>query len=80
MGSWIHKGEELDFKIVKDGVVNKTLEPNGEWELDSYTAKNIVGISCCPNVTYPTIKINLKINRLHGAHTASIVIPTVGKC
>ncbi|XP_018562155.1 neuronal acetylcholine receptor subunit alpha-5-like [Anoplophora glabripennis] len=77
VGSWVQKGEELDIKLLKEVVSQKAMEPNGEWEIESYTAKKYAGRYCCPNVTFPSIEIKFKINRLHGAHAASIIIPTV---
>lgn len=79
-GSWIHKGEQLNFTLSKNVVNIKALPSNGEWKIDSYKALRHAGnYSCCPNETYPSIEITFKISRLSGAHAASIVIPTLGK-
>lgn len=81
VGSWVHKGEELDLKLLNNVIVQSSMEPNGEWEIDSYTTKKFAGhYKCCPNITYPSIEIKFKIKRLHGAHAASVIIPTIGKC
>ncbi|XP_019865617.2 neuronal acetylcholine receptor subunit alpha-5 [Aethina tumida] len=77
-GSWVHKGEELDIRYRKPILVLDDLVPNGEWELEKFNAyRNPGHYDCCPNSTYPTVTLSLKINRLHGAHTASVIIPAI---
>ncbi|KAJ8924335.1 hypothetical protein NQ315_007131 [Exocentrus adspersus] len=78
VGSWVHKGEELDLKITKDVVSLKAMEANGEWEIEAVSTKKYAGhYKCCPNVTFPSVEVNFKIKRLHGAHAASVIIPTI---
>ncbi|KAJ8962670.1 hypothetical protein NQ318_001064 [Aromia moschata] len=77
-GSWVHKGEELNLRLVKDVMSTVDMEPNGEWEIANWTAKRNPGIyKCCPNTTYPSVEIVFNLKRLSGAHAASVVIPTI---
>lgn len=81
LGSWSHSGEEINIRPMGlSGVSIEELEPNGEWELSQIqTVKHDGKYDCCPNTTYPSIRISFIINRLHGSHTASVVVPFLGK-
>ncbi|CAH1164662.1 unnamed protein product [Phaedon cochleariae] len=76
MGSWVHKGEELNIKLMKNVVNMDDLIHNGEWKISSYSSvRNSGKYACCPNDTYPSIEISFKVKRLSGSHAAGIVIP-----
>lgn len=80
IGSWVHKGEELDLLLTRKAVNTRDLVSNGEWKLEVVNVlKNVGKYECCPNDTFPSIKIVFNIERLSGAHTATIIIPTLGK-
>lgn len=56
------------------------LASNGEWKLEVVKVfKNVGKYECCPKDTFPSIQITFKIKRLSGAHTASVIIPTLGE-
>ncbi|XP_063932693.1 neuronal acetylcholine receptor subunit alpha-3-like [Zophobas morio] len=75
-GSWVHSGEELDLQISKDALNTDDLIYNGEWDLiDTNVFKHPGIYKCCPNNTYPSINYSFKIQRISGAHTASVILP-----
>uniref|UniRef100_A0A6P7GV31 Neuronal acetylcholine receptor subunit alpha-7-like n=1 Tax=Diabrotica virgifera virgifera TaxID=50390 RepID=A0A6P7GV31_DIAVI len=78
IGSWMHKGEEIDIVAEKNVVNVDDLIPNGEWEILSHSTVKHKGVyACCPNNTYPSVDINFTIRRLAGSHAASMVIPVI---
>ncbi|XP_056633250.1 neuronal acetylcholine receptor subunit alpha-3-like [Diorhabda sublineata] len=78
IGSWMHKGEEIDMVIDKSVLNTEELLPNGEWEILGHSTVKHRGIyPCCPNNTYPSIDVNISIKRLAGSHAASMVIPCI---
>lgn len=78
-GSWVHSGEELDLQISKDALNTDDLIYNGEWDLiDTNVFKHPGIYKCCPNNTYPSINYSFKIQRISGAHTASVILPAFG--
>lgn len=80
IGSWVHKGEELDLLLPKSAIITKDLISNDEWGLEVVkVVKNIGKYPCCPKETFPSVQVTFTIRRLPGAHTASVVIPTLGK-
>jgi hypothetical protein len=79
-GSWVHSGEELDIRVAKPGISTEDLVPNGEWALaDTNVIKHPGKFKCCPNNTYPSINFSFKIKRVAGAHTATVILPAIGK-
>lgn len=75
-GSWVHKGEEINLKIVKPIVDIEDMEPNGEWELVSFEGiKHRGNYTCCPNSTYPSIDVIFEIRRHSSAHAINVVLP-----
>lgn len=80
IGSWVHKGEELDLVLPKKAIITKDLVSNGEWKLEvSNVYKNPGKYESIPKDTFPSIQITFKIQRLPGSHTAGIIIPILGK-
>ncbi|CAG9863122.1 unnamed protein product [Phyllotreta striolata] len=78
LGSWMHKGEEIDVKVDKNMVSTTDLIPNGEWEILSHSTVRHKGVyACCPNSTYPSVDVTFTIKRLAGSHAATAVIPTI---
>lgn len=80
IGSWVHKGEEMDLQVTRNSVDKRDLTSNGEWKIEVQDVKKNVGkYECCPNDTFPSIQITFQLKRLSGAHTATVVVPTLGE-
>lgn len=79
-GSWVHAGEEIDFRDPKNDTITKELTANDEWKFEVVRTRKLVSkYACCPKDTFPSIQYTFKIIRLAGAHTASLIIPTIGE-
>lgn len=80
IGSWVHQGDELDLILPKKAIITSDLVSNGEWKISvTKVVKNIGKYACCPKDTFPSIQLTFTVERIAGAHTASIVVPTLGK-
>lgn len=79
LGSWVHSGEEIDFRFANKPVTMDTV-PNGEWDLVNVTVDRHNGnYSCCPNNTYPSLAYIFTIQRRPSYHEATLITPAIGK-
>lgn len=79
-GSWVHSGEEIDFKIPSTPVTMDDYVPNGDWNLVTVTVKKFDGhFNCCPDNSYPSLNYNFVIERHSSTHAVTVVIPALGK-
>ncbi|KAK9702997.1 Neurotransmitter-gated ion-channel ligand binding domain [Popillia japonica] len=77
LGSWVHSGEEIDFRFANKPVTMDTV-PNGEWDLVNVTVDRHNGnYSCCPNNTYPSLAYIFTIQRRPSYHEATLITPAI---
>lgn len=78
-GSWVHRGEEVNFQLFKKSVTVDDYVPNGEWKLLKVETELFPGhYNCCPNSTYPSVAFNFIIERHSATESATIIIPALG--
>ncbi|XP_017779115.1 PREDICTED: neuronal acetylcholine receptor subunit alpha-5-like [Nicrophorus vespilloides] len=78
-GSWVHSGEEIDFKLTDPPVTTDDFVENPEWKLLKVNASKHSGIfKCCPNNSYPTLNYYFTIERHSGSLICMIVVPALG--
>lgn len=79
-GSWVHSGEEINFKIPETPVSLGDYVENGDWKLLKVEVVKKEGkFACCPNNTYPSIVYRFIIERHSATHAATIIIPAISK-
>ncbi|KAK4884723.1 hypothetical protein RN001_000994 [Aquatica leii] len=77
-GSWVHSGEEIDFKTASPPVSTNDYIPNSDWKLITVTIQRNAGhYNCCPDNTYPSLNYKFQIERHSATHAASIIIPSL---
>lgn len=77
-GSWVHSGEEINFKIPETPVSLGDYVENGDWKLLKVEVVKKEGkFACCPNNTYPSIVYRFIIERHSATHAATIIIPAI---
>lgn len=77
-GSWVHSGEEIDFKIPAIPVSIGDYIPNSEWKLLTVSVQKFPGhYNCCPDNTYPSINYKFYIERHSATQAASVIIPSL---
>ncbi|KAB0803197.1 hypothetical protein PPYR_00167 [Photinus pyralis] len=77
-GSWVHSGEEIDFKIPAIPVSTGDYIPNSEWKLLSVSVQKFPGhYNCCPDNTYPSINYRFSIERHSATQAAAVIIPSL---
>ncbi|KRT85547.1 transmembrane ion channel, partial [Oryctes borbonicus] len=77
LGSWVHSGEEIDFRFSNKPVTTENV-PTGEWTILNVAVERYPGnYSCCPNNTYPSLVFTFTLERRPSYHEAVIIIPAV---
>ncbi|KAF5291357.1 hypothetical protein FQA39_LY03508 [Lamprigera yunnana] len=77
-GSWVHTGEEIDFKTASPPISVTDYLPNSNWKLLKVTIqKNHGHYNCCPDNTFPSISYKFYIERHSATQAASIIIPSL---
>ncbi|KAF5274033.1 hypothetical protein FQR65_LT04431 [Abscondita terminalis] len=77
-GSWVHSGEEVDFKAASPPVSIGDYIPNSDWKLITVTIQRNPGhYNCCPDNSYPSLNYKFQIERHSATHAASILIPSL---
>ncbi|CAH0551481.1 unnamed protein product [Brassicogethes aeneus] len=77
-GSWVHKGEEVNILHHNPIADTEDLETDGEWALKKVGVHRNPGhYDFHPNSTYPSIEVSFEIKRMHGSHSATVLIPSI---
>ncbi|CAD7086208.1 unnamed protein product [Hermetia illucens] len=77
LGSWVHKGEEIDYQTLMSGIERSKLQHN-EWKIvNTYVKKNPGNYSCCPDETYPSLHYTFIIERHSASEQAFILAPAM---
>lgn len=79
IGSWIHRGDEIDYDISKETVVTTGMTPNAAWSLLNNTVKRDPGNFFGLNSSYPSVIYTFEIKRHSAAAAASTIMPAMGK-
>lgn len=81
--SWTYSGEELDVfesRNPHELPDSMKLVPSSEWDIVIIGTEKLVEIECCPNETYPTLRIKMALNRKPLYFLINIIIPTTITC
>lgn len=80
MGSWVSSSNEISYVTSKLSLTSDYAFDHNEWKMISASIKHDPGkVICCPNQTYPTLKLNFIIERHSAVHTALILSPALSK-
>lgn len=81
--SWTYSGNELDIfetSLSHDLPASMKLIAHSEWDIEITNTEKLVEYECCPNETYPTLRINIALKRKPLYFLINIIIPTTITC
>lgn len=80
--SWTYSGKELDIfeSEYSDLPQSMKLVAHSEWDIEITGSEKIVEHECCPNETYPTLRVNIALHRKPLYFLINIIIPTTITC
>ncbi|VVC92508.1 unnamed protein product [Leptidea sinapis] len=78
-GSWMHKGEQINFTFYKTKpVIVDDYQDGPGWKLINTAHERLPGAyGCCPNSTYPMLKYTFTLKREAAGPAAIVVVPSV---
>ncbi|KAM3966648.1 nicotinic acetylcholine receptor subunit alpha 9 [Aphomia sociella] len=78
-GSWMHKGEQVNFTFYNmQPVITNDFQNGPSWKLMRVANERLPGIySCCPNDTYPMLKYTFVLKREAAGPAAIVVVPSI---
>lgn len=79
IGSWIHRGDEIDFNVPENKIITDGYTPNAEWKLVNNSVKRDPGNFFGLNNSYPSLIYTFEIQRHSSAASATVVTPALGK-
>lgn len=79
-GSWVHSGEELDFKFLNPAVSYEDYVENPEFNLLNVSVYKHPGhFNCCPDNTYPSLNFHFILKRHYADIAAAYIVPAISK-
>lgn len=79
IGSWIHRGDEIDFEASPKLIITEGYTPNSQWNLVNNTIRKDPGNYFGLNNSYPSLEYTFTIERHSAASSAMVVTPGFGK-
>lgn len=82
-GSWTYSGSEVDIDFLTyDYELPQSMQevPSTEWDYTINGYKKHIEWECCPNETYPYMRIYMTIKRKPLYYLIHLIIPTIVTC
>lgn len=82
-GSWTYNIEEMDVhhsEYEYDLPPSMKFVPNSEWDIAVQGYEKVTEWECCPNETYPYLRIHITLTRKPLYYFVHLIIPTILTC